>query len=532
METRTAWSKDVLDSNSGGEIIYEWLELTRNGSKKTLIVCGAGISMTGANPAPSGWHAGFAYENYLRMHGVTIPFEVSGDIAKLYEFFCYEEDDLGNKVFSQVKHNQFIDAITDRANDFYFSGKPNFQHDSLINEVVEAGDNLRIYSLNLDEFFDNSGVLATIDVDKTVINASELITRHKSDALFRDWKILAAHGKNVKNSQSVWSHNILSDDGELNTPSYLNGEKDILLKALQCIEGGPYYDYIIFVGLAAPLNYLMKTLIDKLSDGVQWIWINPFDAPKEWLLENEGKPFSEENGEWIKASLAECLWIAQSIFYERWFNNSCSLNSYEIPIVQKYSDIRYKQNLVESLFRARRIFDNGIVALKNTVKNRELVDSFDSRKDIYSYPQKISGNQYSDNSLGMTLHNLYKKEIELDYSFNSRFPALTVAGKVSKNFPISTHVFKVNNYISNDEIAFGIAATFDKTFIDPDHRHVVVLDVHSNSQIPNLTIAIKDELKKRFPLNFVYIDVMVATELEEYLDIQNFDEPPSRGSRP
>jgi hypothetical protein len=531
MLTEYKWSKTSLNCVQGGKMLFDWLEDSRDLGKPILFVCGAGISMTGSSPAPSGWKVGDAYESYLRSKGVEIPEDISGNIARLYEHFCYENDAEDNRVFSYKKHNEFIEAITNRNNEFYFSGKPNFQHRSLVNEVLEANGNIRIYSLNLDEFFDVAGVISHKLPRDSIVNAGDLLDKHRSNPIFQNWRILAAHGKNIKNTRSVWSENILANDLDTNTPAYLDGEKEILLKAVECISEGPYYDKVIFVGLAAPLNYLMKTLAAKLSPSIQWTWINPFEEPKDWLIRDGKGAFNEENGDWIKSSLTDCLWQAQAIFYERWLSSSCSLNISEIALLQKYSQESYKKVLVESLYRARRIYDNGVRSLIDCRSNPDLLSYYNDCNEVYSYPQKISGNKYSDIFLGEALHKLFQSEVKLDRGFGTKFPRLTIAGRSSENAPVSAHIFKFEKIVPDNEVAYGIAKTFDEVFIDPNHRHIVIIDV-KNYEISSLARAISEEIAHRFPNDYKYIDVITSNDLDTYLNDNNFSNPPVRGKRP
>ncbi|NMA31968.1 MAG: hypothetical protein GX941_09300 [Candidatus Methanofastidiosa archaeon] len=57
MNTLNCWQKPPKDSMEGGEIFEKWLRNTRNpGDNSMLIICGAGISMSGAAPSfPGRW---------------------------------------------------------------------------------------------------------------------------------------------------------------------------------------------------------------------------------------------------------------------------------------------------------------------------------------------------------------------------------------------------------------------------------------------------------------------------------------------
>lgn len=531
MITEYQWTKQSLSELEGGNLIHDWLNRSRYHDERTLIVCGAGLSMTGANPAPSGWHVGDAYENSLRMNGNQIPEAITGNIAKLYEHFCYPIDEEGNKIFSQKKHDEFIESITASNHIFRFSGRPNFQHHSLLNEVIESNGNIRIYSLNLDEFFEVASIFSESYSGSIVVNATELVNKPKSHRVFSDWRILAAHGKNALGQQSVWSESLLVND--INEPlhDHLHGEKQIIRNAVECIKQGPYYEKVIFVGVAAPLTYLINILKGKLTDECEWVWINPFTPPQEWLINNLESPFKESNGNWIQAGLTECLWQAHSNFYLSWLSASCGMNIESIPLIRKYENHNHKKTLVESIYRARRIYDKGIQSVVSSSNNQELLSSMNDNKDVYSYPNVVSGNKYQDSNLGIALHKLFLSTVELTSSSTERAPQLTVANKISDIAPISAHIFKFELSLPDNKVAEGIARTFDEAFISPNHRHIIIIDVQSIS-IHNLVKAIETELISRFPNNYMYIDVTTTGELDTYLNSCNFSIPPERAMRP
>ncbi|RKL64859.1 hypothetical protein CR203_24025 [Salipaludibacillus neizhouensis] len=531
MLTEYQWIKDSIGKEDGGNLLLEWLDNARNHDESVLFICGAGLSMTGATPAPSGWHVGEAYENYLRTKGIDIPSEKSGDISKLYEYFCYPEVK-GIKVFSNEKHNEFIDAITSRNHLFRFSGRPNFQHHSLLNEVLEAKGNIRIYSLNLDEFFDVASIFSENGPHNLVVNGANLKEEPISNRIFRDWKILAAHGKNIKNEQSVWSENILVNSMDDEVPKHLLAEKQIITKAIECIKQGPYFEKVIFVGVAAPLTYLINDLKEKLTENFQWAWFNPFKPPQEWLINSDlEKTFNETNGVWVETGLTECLWNAHSTFYQRWLSTSCNENITDIPLLQKYSNESHKKTLVESIYRARRIYDKGLQSFVENKKNPEFLSEISDSRDVYSYPQMLTGNRYEDSNLGESLHKLFLSRIELSRSPSENFPELTVANKISDSAPISAHIFKFNSLVPENEVAIGIARTFDGVFINSNHRHIIIIDVQLYN-IENLIRAVETEVTRRFPSDYKYIDVTTADQLDMYLDSHDFSLPPERARRP
>lgn len=531
MLTEYVWSKEHLKIDNGGELLLDWLDKARNDAGRILFVCGAGLSVTGPTPAPLGWHVGEAYENYLRTKGLQIPAEISGNIAKLYEHFCYPEEN-GIRNFSIEKHNEFIDGITSRDHAFRFSGKPNFQHHSLFNEVIEGKGNIRIYSLNLDEFFDVASIVSETGSSNLVVNAADLIDKHVSSSIFREWNVLAAHGKNIKNQQSVWSDSLLINSIDKTVPEHLLNEKKIITKAIECIKQGPFFDKIVFVGVSAPLTYLISTLKDKLAKDFQWAWINPFDPPQEWLINSElGKTFNESNGDWVKAGLTECLWQAQSTYYHRWLSASCNENTTDIPLLLKYSSQGHKKTLVESIYRARRIYDKGIQSFADSEKNPDLLSAINDNKDVYNYPSLVSGNKYKDASLGVSLHKLFLSSVELTISSSDTLPQLTVANKISDIAPISAHIFKFEPILPDDKVAAGIAKTFDGVFINSNHRHIIIIDVQ-HYDLQNLIRAIEVEIISRFPNDYKYIDVTTTDNLDQYLVSCDFTMPPMRARRP
>lgn len=531
MITEYKWRKDSIALVEGGGLLFDWLDKAKNQGERILFICGAGISMTGSSPAPAGWNVGSSYENFLRNQGESIPTNISGNIAKLYEYFCYPKNENGDKSFSKEKHNEFIDAITTPIHDFNFSGRPNFQHNSLLNEVIDSKGNIRIYSLNLDEFFDIAAAISGSKPQDVVVNAADLIGKHKSDRVFSDWSILAAHGKNVKNTNSVWSEGVLIGDIGEDSTDHLSAERKILESSVNCINEGPYYDKIIFVGIAAPLSYLINPLKKKLTPKFQWIWINPFDEPQEWLINSEENLFNENNGNWIKTGLTESLWQAHARFYERWLRSSCNGDTEKLPLLERYKNERHKKVLVESIYRARRIYDNGIKGILNTNKNRELLDNMNDDHEVYTYPHLVSGNRYHDSFLGESLHKLFLSKIELSRNPSEKSPQLTIANKFSEVAPVSVHIFKFELVISDAEVAQGIAKTFDDAFIDPNHRHVIIIDV-KHYDIKNLIKAINLELSTRFPNDYSFIDVVTSKSLDGFLNDNDFSNPPERALRP
>lgn len=532
MIASTNWDKPFLNQTSGGELIGRWLEEAKNTNNNLLFICGAGISMTGTFPGPTGWHVGDAYENYLRGNrGEVVPPEISGDLAKLYEHFCYPINESQKKVFSQEAHNEFIEAITDSSNSFRFSGKPNFQHMSLVNEVIESKGKVRVYSLNMDEFFEFANTFVYESSKDLVVNAAELMHCERDNSSFREWGILAAHGKNLKNQQSVWSHTLLSNPIDQDIDEHLINEKKILEASLECLQQAPYFKRVVFVGLAAPLTYLIEKLKVKLSPNFEWIWINPFANPQSWLLDDPGKKFNEDNGEWIKAGLTECLWTAHSNFYKKWFSVTCKENADNIPLLRRYFTPQHDIALVEKVYRARRIYDLGFEIFQKVDSNLEMLHSIDADKSVYSYPEKTSGNQYSDQILGYALHKLFEKGIKFTNSGAFEHPKLTIAVKTSEEYPFSVHILKVNRAVPENIIANGISKTFESIILNPDHRHIIVID--SNEDVmPGLTRAIEEEIATRFPKDYNLIDVVFSNHLEEFITRIETNSKPIRTRRP
>lgn len=532
MSSDINWNKPVLSQELGGNLIGQWLEDAKNNNGDLLIVCGAGISMTGASPAPTGWHTGEAYENYLRKEKKkSIPSEVSGDIAKLYEHFCYPLNANGEKAFSQQAHNEFIDAITHSNHSFKFSGTPNFQHKSLVNEVLEAEGNIRVYSLNMDEFFEVATKLSNNKAEELIINAADLVGGGKKNKIFRDWNILAAHGKNIKGQQSVWSQTLLSSSIDEVVEGYLSEEKKIIEMSIECIQQAPYFKRVIFVGLAAPLTYLIEKLVGKLTDDFEWAWINPRNSPREWLVNEPTRTFTEKNGEWIQSGLTECLWTAHSNFYKKWFSVTCKTNIEDIPLLGRYPTYKHDMPLVESVYRARRIYDLGFATLEEVENNLEMLYEIDSNNNVYRYPQRTTGNQYHDEVLGVSLHKLFAKGIKLAYSTSYENPKLTTAVKVSENFPISAHILKVHKMIPENIIANGISKTFESIDLNPDHRHIIIIDNDRNTW-PSLARAIEQEMSKSFPKDFNFVSVVFSEELDEFIASPEFNSTLARTWRP
>ncbi|MEW9502159.1 hypothetical protein [Jeotgalibacillus marinus] len=520
-----------LDLKAGGSLLSKWLNHARKGEEDILFIIGAGLSMTGYNVAPSGWDVSNMYENYLRAQGEVIPGSISGDIAKLYEYFCYPTID-GERQFSMDQHNNFIKCITTNRGQHRFIGQPNFQHRSLINEVIESKGRVRVYSLNLDAYFEVAESISDDLESDIVINVSDLLDKSNKENIFREWRILAAHGKNNINTRSVWSESLLTRPLSNDFPEYLEGEKKLLEKSLNCIKNGPNFNKVVFVGLAAPLTYLMTSLKNKVKDNFEWAWINPYDSPKEWVYKDTEKLFNNENGYWLKNSLDDLLWFAQAEFYERWLSVSCSINQDKIPLLDKYKSDDLKPTFVESIYRARRIYDVGIEKFLTAHSNFESIKVLNKNNHIYKYPGLDGNYKFYDSNLGFALHKLYIKNIELIQNSNEYAPNLTVAGRQFDANPISAHIFKFDPTVPEDKVANGIAITFDGVIIQPTHRHIIVIDVKYDQFINNLIKAIFEAVKERFPNEYMYIDVVKVEELEEFLNDQNFTKPPVRARRP
>ena len=532
MSSDINWNKPALSQELGGNLIGQWLEDAKKNNGDLLIVCGAGISMTGASPAPTGWLTGEAYENYLRDEKeASIPSEVSGDIAKLYEHFCYPLNADGEKVFSQQAHNEFIDAITNSNHSFKFSGSPNFQHESLVNEVLEAKGNIKVYSLNMDEFFEVATTLSNNKPEELIINAAELVGLRKEDKIFRNWNILAAHGKNIKDQQSVWSQTLLSSSIDEAVEEHLSNEKRIIEMSIKCIQQAPHFKRVVFVGLAAPLTYLIEKLVGKLVDDFEWAWINPHNGPREWLLNEPTHTFNENNGEWIQTGLTECLWTAHSNFYKKWFSVTCKTNIEDIPLLSRYPTYKQDMPLVESVYRARRIYDLGFPTFEEVENNLEMLYSIDKSNRVYRYPQRKTGNQYHDEVLGVSLHKLFTKGIKLAYSTSYENPKLTTAVKMSDNSPISAHILKVHKMIPENIIANGISKTFESSDLNPDHRHIIIIDNDRNTW-PSLARAIEQEMSKNFPKDYNLVSVVFSEELDNFIASPEFDSTLARTRRP
>ncbi|STO09271.1 hypothetical protein [Exiguobacterium aurantiacum] len=526
------WEKPSLSRGEGSKLIGKWLDEAKNKNGNLLFICGAGISMTGISVAPTGRGAGEAYENYLRIEkGASIPSEVTGDIAKLYEYFCYPMNEDGEKSFSQESHNEFISAITDSNHSFEFSGKPNFQHKSLVNEVLEAKGSIRVYSLNMDEFFEVATTLSSNKPEELIVNAADLVELPKFNKVFRDWNILAAHGKNIKNQQSVWSQTLLSKSIYETVDKHLTEEKKILEMSMECLLQAPYFKRVVFVGLAAPLTYLIEKLREKLEDDFEWAWINPYTEPQKWLLSDPSRTFNEENGEWIKAGLTDCLWTAYSNFYKKWFSVTCQRNIEDIPLLDIYPTPQRDMSLVEQVYRGRRIYDLGFATLTEVANNIERLHEIDADKDVYQYPQRTNGNQYHDAVLGASLHKLFEKGIKLTNSGADENPKLTIAVKVSETYPVSAHILKVNNKVPENIIANGISKTFESIILNPDHRHIIVID-NDREAWPSLIRAIEQEMSKSFPKDYNLVSVVFSEELDEFISNTEFKAPPARIRRP
>jgi len=521
-----------LDLKDGGSLLLNWLDDARNGEEDILFISGAGLSMTGYNVAPSGWDISNKYESYLRSQGEDIPESISGDVAKLYEFFCYPEIN-GKRRFSMEQHNNFIKNITTNRGHHRFIGEPNFQHRSLINEVHESKGKVRVYSLNLDEYFEIAESIADNVEGNIVINVADLLDKSSKENVFREWRIIAAHGKNNVNTRSVWSESLLTSSSlkEGDSPEHLKGERELLEKALECINNGPSFSKIIFVGLAAPLTYLMTALKDKVKDNFEWAWVNPYDSPREWVYKGSEEIFNNENGYWLENSLNELLWYAQAKFYERWLSVSCNINQDKIPLLDKYKSNDLKPTFVESIYRARRIYDVGIEKFLTVQANNESIKFLNRNNYVYEYPEQDSNYKFYDSNLGFALHKLYIKDIELIQHPNEFSPNLTVAGKQFNENPISAHIFKFDLTVPEDKIANGIAITFDGVIIRPTHLHIIVIDVQYY-HIENLIKAIQEAVKDRFPNDYKFIDVIKFDELDAFLDNQDFTKPPVRARRP
>lgn len=527
------WKKEPIDSQIAGEILLEWLEDCKNKRKNTLIICGTGISMTGFNTAPSGWKVGSGYESFLRSKGIEVPDHIKEDVAQLYQYFCYPDNGTGSKSFSHERHEEFIEVLNSPTNIHQLIGKANFQHSSIVNDVIESDGFLRVYSLNLDDYFETAYSNRGYPPSHFFVNASDLVNIDISDNIFRDWRILAAHGKNKRSSRSVWSSSLLNNElGCPDIPDYLEGEKNILERSKECINQGPFFQRVIFVGLAAPLKYLVGKI--KLSKDFEWLWINPYESPKEWLINNEEHKFTEVNGNWVKDGLDKCLLIAHYKFYERWFSIACNKNSNDISLLNHYVTAEHKLNFIQGLFRARRIYDSGISKLIESYKNSEAVSSLNDNVEIFRYPRKIDTHKYEDINLGFSLHILDENGLRLmRLSDNLKHPKLTVATNDNYYFcPVTVHLLKINSFVVEDKFANGIASTFEGVILNPNHRHILVLDVDEAIYIDNLIIAIEQELKHRFPKFYIEIYVRKFSDLEDLLKSIDFNEVPLRPRRP
>ncbi|MFB4166870.1 hypothetical protein [Virgibacillus sp. JSM 102003] len=522
-----------LNLKDGGSLLSKWLNEARQGEEDILFIIGAGLSMTGYSVAPSGRDVSNIYENYLRGQGEVIPESISGDISKLYEYFCYPNID-GERQFSMEKHNNFIKCITTNKGQHRFIGVPNFQHRSLINEVMESNGKVRVYSLNLDEYFEVAESISDSKQSDIVINVADLLDKSSKENVFREWLILAAHGKNNINTRSVWSESLLTSplSNEGYFPEFLKGEKELLEKSLNCIKNGPNYSKVVFVGLAASLTYLMTALKDKVKDNFEWAWINPYDSPREWVYKDTEELFNNENGYWLQNSLDDLLWFSQAEFYERWLSVSCNIDQDKIPLLEKYKSDDLKPTFVESIYRARRIYDVGIERFLTAHSNFESIKVLNKNSHIYKYPELDGNYKFYDSNLGFALHKLYIKDIELIQNPNEYAPNLTVAGRQFDANPISAHIFKFDPTVPEDKIANGIAITFDGVIIQPTHRHITVIDVQYYQFIDSLIKAILEAVKERFPNEYKYIDVLKVDDLEKFLNGQDFTKPPVRARRP
>lgn len=521
-----------LELKESGLLLLKWMEDARKGEEDILFVIGAGLSMSGYNTAPSGWHVAEKYERFLRSQGEDIPESITGNIAKLYEFFCYPEVN-GKKEFSMKQHNNFIKNITTNSGSYRFIGEPNFQHRTLINEVQESDGNIRLYSLNLDEYFDIAESISDYEKVEEVINVYDLLDKSPKDNIFRNWRILAAHGKNNVGTRSVWSDGLLTSPllEKDDSPEYLKEERRLLEKALDCIKEGPNFSKVIFVGLKAPLTYLITTLKSKVKEDFEWAWINPYDSPEEWVYKDSGNLFSNENGHWFKNSLDNILWESQANFYERWLSISCSMNQSNIPLLKKYRTHNLETMFVESIYRARRIYKEGLNRLSTAEWNTESIKTLNKNNHTYRYPELEDDFKYIDSNLGLALHKFYIEKIELMQHPNEYFPNLSIAGKQSEVNPISAHVFKFDPTAPENKIADGIARSFDGVIIRPTHRHIIVIDIQYY-HIENLVKAIENAVEHRFPNDYKYIDIIKFEQLDEFLVNNDFTKSPVRARRP
>lgn len=475
---------DSTDAVHGGETLQEWLS---NAESRTgpslLIVCGAGVSLDPAIPGPTGKALCDEYEQMLRSRsGVTIPNDIVGDLGKLYDHFCYNASS-GTPKFDESEYQRFKSAITTRSSRFSFTGPPGTIHKILERESCSDHGNVRVYSLNMDQFFELAGciVMHGPSAPKDVEDAAALADNPNGDnAPFMNWRVLAAHGKVATSSSSavsVWSHTVLS--GNLD-PRQDDWERElrVLRAAVRCIRSVPYrYSHVVFAGICYPVHYLVPPLLDMCLEGFEWMWVNPCHAPQRWLLGVVGdqRSFTASNGCWVKAGLREVLINSCFARYRNWIRVSCRANSLSTPLVEQFTNsLGTREFFVRSVDRARRIFYFSDRITRCDGLQPDGLAACDESRDPFDPPHLRSSSGYDDRALGQCLETLHGRGITIHANPGGMYPRFTVAIS-GTDVKRSAQVFRVDPSVAPERIADAIAGTLVGVGRDPAVDNVTIM---------------------------------------------------------
>ena len=515
------WNKRSLSAEEGGRQLDRWFYDAREGrDTNVLVICGAGVSMGGATPGPSGARISCAYENYLVGRGETIPDGIAGDLGKLYECFCYPKIN-GVPEFNQRKHDEFAEAVTRPSAGFRFCGRPNSSHKSLEREVRRCGYT-RVYSVNVDEFFSLAEVTDLDDErndNAAVVNAAELTGRPDADRRYRDWGILAAHGRLAAGAPSVWSHRVLSTPLDMadTAKDPWDRERQILQAAIKCIGQGPHYHRVVFAGVCSPLSYLLAPLRERVSGEFEWMWINPCVRPQGWLL-CSGFGYEQTNGDWVEAGFADVLTYSHFFAYKRWVLVSCHATRGEPGVIGAHRH-GGEEEFVKSIHRARRIFTKAQCLLSSERGDTQKLDAYHKCNEPYDPPVTASTNDYRDAPLAVALSCLHDHGIRLSSDPGNGYPVLTVA--VSQDMNVSAHVFLLDQWCSSPHaLVSGIAETYSRLSIRPGNFHVVVIAASTSDDADVVTLQrmLQEEVRRRLPRQKLSAEVVMHRGLASYLD--------------